>query len=69
MYSLPVTSQTCPALPEVTMTSCETLPKPPPGRTRRASSVSARCRAAGSGLVARGVVMSDGLPSSVGDRE
>src|SRR6516164_8011667 len=42
MYSLPLTSQTCPPLPSAMITSCVTLPKPPPGSTPRAVSTSSR---------------------------
>src|SRR6476620_12647935 len=42
MYSLPLTSQTCPALPSAMITSWVTLPKPPPGSTPLAFSTSSR---------------------------
>src|SRR5262249_44456306 len=42
MYSLPLTSHTCPPLPSAMITSCVTLPKPPPGSTPRAVSTSPR---------------------------
>src|SRR5204863_155099 len=42
MYSLPLESQTCPARPSAMITSWVTLPKPPPGSTRRAVSTSSR---------------------------
>src|SRR5262245_47840731 len=47
MYSLPLASQTWPARPSAITTSCATLPKVPPGSTRRAvatSSLSASAR-------------------------
>src|SRR5215467_6078890 len=42
MYSLPLTSHTCPPLPSAMITSWVTLPKPPPGSTPRAVSTSPR---------------------------